>query len=126
MRFEIRNRPDFACLSVTLGSGEQVMTETGAMMGMSTGLKMDTNMPGGIFGAAKRMLGGESVFWNTYTATADGQRLDAAPSMPGDMEHIALENSAIAFSADRSARARRASRWTRSGADSKGWRPANP
>lgn len=97
MQFDIRNRPDFACLSVTLATGEQVMTETGAMMGMSSGLKMDTNMPGGIFGAAKRMLGGESVFLNTYTATADGQRLDAAPSMPGDMEHIALENSAIAI-----------------------------
>jgi uncharacterized protein (TIGR00266 family) len=97
MQFEIRNRPDYACVTVTLANGEQVMTETGAMMGMSVGLKMETNMPGGLLGAAKRMIGGESVFLNTYTATADGQRLDAAPSMPGDITHVRLENQSLAI-----------------------------
>jgi uncharacterized protein (TIGR00266 family) len=95
MDFEIRNKPDFACLKVMLANGDKVVTETGAMMGMSVGLKMETNMQGGLFAAAKRALGGESVFLNTYTATADGQRLDVAPSAPGDMEHIALNNSSV-------------------------------
>ncbi len=98
MQFEIKNKPDFACLTVTFANGEKVQTETGAMMGMSPALKMETNMQGGLFAAAKRALGGESMFLNTYTATADGQRLDVAPSQPGDMEHIKLENSAVAVS----------------------------
>lgn len=98
MDFAIKNRPDFACLTVTLANGEKVQTETGAMMGMSPALKMETNMQGGLFAAAKRALGGESMFLNTYTATGDGQRLDVAPSQPGDMEHIKLDNSAVAVS----------------------------
>ena len=48
MQFEIRNKPDFASLHVFLDEGEQVVTETGAMMGMSPGLKMETNMKGGL------------------------------------------------------------------------------
>jgi uncharacterized protein (TIGR00266 family) len=90
MQHEIRNAPDFASLHVTLSKGEQLVTEAGAMMGMSKGLKMETNMKGGLLGAAKRALGGESVFMNTYTAKDDGQRLDVAPSMPGDVMHIAM------------------------------------
>jgi len=95
MQFEIRNRPDYACLNVVFANGEQVVTESGAMMGMSVGLKMDTNMKGGLMGALKRAVGGESIFLNTYTATADGQRLDVAPSAPGDMQHIKLNGNAV-------------------------------
>jgi uncharacterized protein (TIGR00266 family) len=95
MQFDIRNKPDFASLHVVLDDGEKVVTESGAMMGMSPDLKMDTNMQGGLLGAAKRALGGESIFLNTYTGTGPGQRLDVAPSMPGDMEHIHLDNRAV-------------------------------
>lgn len=93
MQHEIRNRPDYASLHVVLNSGDAVITEAGAMMGMDPALKMETNMKGGLLAAAKRALGGESVFMNTYTATGDGQRLDVAPSMPGDMAHIALDGT---------------------------------
>lgn len=93
MRHEIKNKPDFASLHVFLDAGESVVTEAGAMMGMDPGLKMATNMKGGLLGAAKRALGGESVFLNTYTGTAPGQRLDVAPSSPGDMIHVAMDGS---------------------------------
>jgi uncharacterized protein (TIGR00266 family) len=95
MKHEIRNKPDFASLHIVLGSGEQVVTEAGAMMGMSPGLEMKSNMQGGLLAAAKRAIGGESVFLNTYTATADSQRLDIAPAAPGDMVHIPLSARAV-------------------------------
>lgn len=95
MHSEIRNGPDYASLHLVLEEGEQVITEAGAMMGMSPGLKMSTDMKGGLMGAAKRAMGGESVFLNTYTATAAGQRLDIAPASPGDLHHLRLENSAV-------------------------------
>ena len=95
MEFEIKNSPDYASLHVVLADGEQVVTERGAMMGMSPELKMETNMKGGLLGAAKRALGGESVFLNTYTATGDGQRLDVAPPCPGDMHHVHLDGGTI-------------------------------
>jgi len=95
MQHSIRNKPDFASLHVVLDQGEQIITEAGAMMGMSSDLKMTTNMKGGLLGAAKRALGGESVFLNTYTASNDGQRLDIAASAPGDVEHLALSGEAL-------------------------------
>jgi uncharacterized protein (TIGR00266 family) len=95
MEFQIKNSPDYASLHVELNLGEQVVTESGAMMGMSTELEISSNMKGGLFGAAKRMLGGESVFLNTYTATGSRQRLDIAPAMPGDLKHMRLDGGAI-------------------------------
>jgi uncharacterized protein (TIGR00266 family) len=95
MRFEIKNKPDYASLHVTLGSGEQVVAETGSLMAMSGGVKLESNMKGGLLGAAKRALGGESIFLNTYTGSADGQRVDLAPSTPGDMVHVPLNGNAV-------------------------------
>lgn len=95
MQHEIRNKPDFASLHLTLDSGEQVVTEAGAMMGMTGGLTMETNMKGGLGGAFKRALGGESLFLNTYTAGGDGEQLDLAPSSPGDIVHLAMTGNAV-------------------------------
>ncbi|MEZ4316419.1 MAG: TIGR00266 family protein [Myxococcota bacterium] len=93
MRHEIRNKPDYASLVAFLDEGDAIVTEAGAMMAMHPGLKMETNMKGGLFAAAKRALGGESVFLNTYTGTGAEQRIDIAPSSPGDLIHIALDGS---------------------------------
>jgi uncharacterized protein (TIGR00266 family) len=95
MKQEIKSKPDFAFLSLQLNSGEQVITESGSMVGMTTELTMETNMKGGLKGALKRALGGESLFMNTYTATADNQRLDLAPATPGDVEHLALDGNSV-------------------------------
>ena len=95
MKHAIHNKPDFASLHVWLDSGEQVVTEAGAMMSMSGDLELETNMKGGLLGAAKRAIGGESVFMNTYTAKSDGQRLDVAPSAPGDILHQAMDGGAL-------------------------------
>lgn len=93
MRHEILNKPDYASLHVFLDEGESVVTEAGAMMAMDPRLKMETNMKGGMFAAAKRALGGESVFLNTYTATGPDQRIDIAPSAPGDLIHLDMDGS---------------------------------
>ena len=59
-------------------------------------------MKGGVFGAAKRALAGESVFLNT---TGRGpQRLDIAPGSPGDMVHIPMNQASSRFSEARFAR----------------------
>lgn len=95
MRADIRNRPDFASLHLELGSGEAVFTETGSMMGMDPRIKLESNLKGGVFAAAKRALMGESLILNTYTATGDGQRLDLAPSQPGDVEAVEMTGNAV-------------------------------
>jgi len=95
MKHEIKSKPDFACLTLQLDQGEQVVCESGAMVGMTTGLNLETNMKGGLKGAFKRALGGESLFMNTYTATENGQRLDLAPATPGDIEHLSLSGNTV-------------------------------
>jgi uncharacterized protein (TIGR00266 family) len=95
MRAEIRNRPDYASLHLVLDRGEKVVTEAGAMMGMGTALELETSMRGGLLGAASRLVGGESIFLNTYTAREDGQRLDVAPAAPGDIVQVELAGLAV-------------------------------
>jgi uncharacterized protein (TIGR00266 family) len=90
MRHDIRNKPDYASLHLELDSGDAVVTEAGAMMAMDPALQMKSSFQGGLFAAAKRMVGGESLVLNTYTATGAAQRLDLAPSTPGDVVHVPL------------------------------------
>jgi uncharacterized protein (TIGR00266 family) len=95
MRHEIHNKPDFASLHIWMDKGEQIVTEAGAMMSMSTDLDLQTNMKGGVMGALKRAVGGESVFMNTYTAEKADQRLDVAPAAPGDILHLPMDNTTV-------------------------------
>ncbi len=91
MQSEIRHRPDFASVRFAMAKGESVQAEPGAMMGMSGGLKPTTNIPGGLLGAAKRALAGESVFLVTWTAEGADETLHLAPPMPGDIVAIPVE-----------------------------------
>ena len=93
MKFEILDAPDFGCLRVRFeGAGEQVVAEAGAMVSMSSGLKLETKARGGLLAAAKRsVLGGESFFQNSFTSTAGGQELVLASGMEGDLREHALD-----------------------------------
>ena len=92
MRHEIIQRPDFGMLTVVFEqSGEQVIAEASAMVGHDSDVTMKTGMQGGLGGALKRAaLGRESLFQNTFTSTAAGQRLQIAPPTEGDIVHVAL------------------------------------
>lgn len=93
MRNEIRHNPDFGVIQVTFDQpGEQVVTESGAMVARDNAIQMQTNLQGGLGAALKRkMLGGESLFQNTFTATAPGQTLWIAPAPEGSVQVIELQ-----------------------------------
>ncbi len=99
MRYELLDKPDFGLVKVYFDQqGEAMLVESSAMMAMDSGVDMKTQMKGGLLGAAKRkMLGGESVFQNTFTATAPGQTLWFAPGPEGDIEHMELDGSYPVF-----------------------------
>lgn len=92
MRDEIIDAPDFGLLKVTLEQpGEKIVSEAGAMVAMSTEIGMETNMRGGLLAAAKRkLMGGESLFQNTYTAKAANQEIFLAPPTEGDLRMMDL------------------------------------
>lgn len=92
MQYDILDAPDFGMLKITFSQhGEQVVAESGAMVAMSSGIRVDTKARGGILSAAKRkMLGGESVFQNTFTASGPGETLFLAPPPEGDVRALQL------------------------------------
>jgi len=63
--------------------GETLCTESGAMSWMSTNMKMETNSGGGLKKAFGRLIGGESIFMNEYTAQGGPGMIAFASSFPG-------------------------------------------
>lgn len=95
MEHEILYRPAFSLLKVNLSSGESLSAEAGSMVSMSPSIQMETSMKGGMFGALKRsVLGGESLFINTFNAQSGGE-ITLSPVLPGDIEMVNLENQTI-------------------------------
>ncbi len=87
MRYDLLDKPDFGIVRVAFEQpGEQMIVESQAMVARDGGVEMKTQMQGGLMAAAKRkVLGGESLFQNTFTATAPGQSLWLAPNAEGDV-----------------------------------------
>lgn len=92
MQHQLIDTPDFGMLQITFDQANEVITsESGAMVAMDTGIDMKTSMRGGLMAAAKRkLLGGESLFQNTFTAGGPGQRLFLSPGPEGDLRAMNL------------------------------------
>ena len=95
MQFDIRQRPDFSIARIQFDNpGEQLIVEASAMVAKDTAVTMETQMQGGLMAAAKRkLLGGESIFQNTFTSSQPGESLWIAPGPDGDMECAILDGS---------------------------------
>ena len=78
----MKDKPDFTMVKFTFDQpGEQVVVESAAMVARSSSMRMETNMRGGMLAAAKRkLMGGESLFQNTFTSSAPGETLYVAPA----------------------------------------------
>ena len=95
MNFEILHRPSYALLNLQLSAGENVSAEAGAMVSMSSGIEIETSMRGGLLGGLRRkFLGGESFFINTFNAAQNGE-INLAPSLPGDIYAVELDNEVM-------------------------------
>ncbi|NOY10811.1 MAG: TIGR00266 family protein [Archaeoglobi archaeon] len=97
MKYEILSKPSYALLKLTLDEGEEVVAETGAMVFMD-GVRLKTEMKGGLFGGLKRMIGGESFFVNRFIAEKRGAILGLAPPYQGDVTHVRVEGTLYAQS----------------------------
>ena len=95
MRYELLDKPDFGMVRVGFDQpGEQLLVESSAMVARHSAIEMKTQLQGGLLAAAKRkMLGGESLFQNTFTATQQGQELWLAPSAVGDVVALDMAGS---------------------------------
>lgn len=98
MEISTRHTPAYGVARLSLGEGEQVRTEAGAMMAMSAGVELSAKAEGGVMKSLKRAaLGGESFFISTYTAPSQGGFVDVAARLPGDMTSYAVDPSQALF-----------------------------
>jgi uncharacterized protein (TIGR00266 family) len=94
LNVDVRFSPSFAMATVTLEQGEGLQAEAGAMSGMSGGIEIQTKAQGGLLGGLKRsVLGGESFFINTFTASTGAGEVIVAPALPGDIIHLPVDGS---------------------------------
>jgi uncharacterized protein (TIGR00266 family) len=99
MQYEIKYKPAFSTIFVTLGAGESITAEAGAMVSMDGALTMKTSWFGGFFSAIlKSWFGGESLFANTFiNQTNQPRTLVLTQALVGDIEALALEGRTFGF-----------------------------
>ncbi len=91
MKHQILYQPSYSLAVVQLEKGEQIMAESGAMVSMSPTIKMEAKMSGGgMFGALKSAVGGESIFRTTFKAETGAGEVTFAPSAMGDIATVTL------------------------------------
>jgi uncharacterized protein (TIGR00266 family) len=94
MNLSIKHSPAFAVVRAQIGAGEQISIESGAMMAMAAGVSLESKMEGGLKkGLMRSVLGGESLFISKLTGSKDGDWVDAAARLPGDVTVIDVNGS---------------------------------
>lgn len=96
MKIEIRYQPAYSLAIVALDANESIQAEAGAMVSMSSNLEVETAMKGGVLGAITRsVLGGETLFANTFTSRGAPGEITLAPSLPGDIATLTMQNETL-------------------------------
>lgn len=85
MRYEIKGG-SFPVVECQLESGEQMITERGSMVWMSPNMQMETK-GGGLGRMFSKVLSGESMFHNIYTARGNGL-IAFGSSFPGQIKPV--------------------------------------
>jgi uncharacterized protein (TIGR00266 family) len=93
--WEIEHQGAFALAVVKLQPEQSIAAESGAMVSMSANVELYSEMKGGVFGALKRAVGGESAFVSTFTARQFPGEVTLAPGAPGDVAGIEMQNQSF-------------------------------
>ncbi len=88
--YEIHYQGAFALATVKLQAEQSIQAEAGAMVSMSGNVELQSQMKGGLFGALKRAVGGETAFVSTFTARGGPGEVSFAPGAPGDVAAVEM------------------------------------
>ncbi len=97
MQAHILYRPSYSMAVVDLEPYEEINVEPGAMVSMTQGMTLKTQIgEGGLLQSLTRsLLGGESFFVNRFQAPSEGGQINLAPTMPGDMMILDLHGESL-------------------------------
>lgn len=99
MRHEIAHAPAFATVEFECATGEAITAQPGCMLAMTPGFEVTAAFGSQMSGKAtvgrsmRSLLAGESFFTAVYTAKRDGERLTLAPSHPGEVRGLDVDDS---------------------------------
>ncbi|MEM1928301.1 MAG: TIGR00266 family protein [Acidilobaceae archaeon] len=94
MEYVVEHSPSFSVLKVKLSPGESVTVEPGSYLLHKGEVDVSTTTGGIMGGLARALLGGESLFLNTFRARTPSE-VWIAPHVPGDIVAVSLEGRAI-------------------------------
>lgn len=99
MKAEVYGSPSFGHVHVLLESGEQILSEAGAMASMDTGLTLNAVPVGGLMvSLIRKFLGGETLFVNRFTNSSQtAQKVVLSPNTPGDVTRLSINNETVYF-----------------------------
>lgn len=89
MEYQIEGAP-LPVVICQLEAGETMLTERGSMSWMTPNMKMETSTNGGLGKAFGRMLSGDSIFQNRYTAQGGPGMIAFASSFPGSIRPFSI------------------------------------
>jgi uncharacterized protein (TIGR00266 family) len=94
IQFEIIHAGESPAVKVTLPHGQSIYADGGAMVSMTPTIKVEGSLKGGLLGAlSRKLLRGETFFFQTLTAdTGDGEVL-IAPAPTGDILLLEMDGS---------------------------------
>lgn len=99
MKVEVRYKPSFAAIFVTLMAGECITAEADAMASMSAQTGMRTRFNGGGFFQAllRKLFGGETLFVNEFYCPDGVASVDLVltQATPGDIQQIDLNGTSL-------------------------------
>jgi uncharacterized protein (TIGR00266 family) len=95
LQYSIEHGSAFALAVLNMQPEQSIKAEAGAMVSMSPNIEMQSQAQGGLMGVLKRAVVGESAFINTFTARGGPGELALAPSSPGDIAGLELNNQSF-------------------------------
>lgn len=92
MKSEILYPGAFPMVRVFLAAGESIKAESGAMVGASPTIDVESKMEGGLLGAlSRKLLTGEKFFFQTLRAARGVGEVLLAPTVPGEIVLFELD-----------------------------------
>ncbi|MFM7087922.1 MAG: TIGR00266 family protein [Candidatus Paceibacterota bacterium] len=92
MRVTYAGQPAYTIAYVTLSLNEEIEVESGALVAMSSGVRVVPTTGGGVAKAAfRKLLGEEKFFLAKYQALVEGAWIALAPKYPGDINTTELQ-----------------------------------
>jgi uncharacterized protein (TIGR00266 family) len=95
LAYNISQNPDFAVLDVQLQPGQRLFAEPASMVAMDTSIKLRSSMRGGLMRSVRRLLGGESLVLNTFSAPQQAGSVSLAPGPLGDIVHYPMQHQPL-------------------------------